>query len=65
MANTDEVTEVASPEEHKRSEPGFGHVLGARLNKFTLLCALLASTNSILLGYGESYRFLLLNFVKE
>ena len=64
MANTDKVTEVASLEERKRSEPGFGHV-AARLNKFTLLCALLASTNSILLGYGESLWFLLLNFVKE
>ncbi|XP_060668557.1 polyol transporter 5 isoform X2 [Ziziphus jujuba] len=27
----------------------------AGMNKYTLLCALLASTNSILLGYGESF----------
>lgn len=32
---------------------GSGHTK-TRLNRFTLLCALLASTNSILLGYGES-----------
>nr|XP_023915569.1 polyol transporter 5-like [Quercus suber] len=64
MANTDEVTEVASLEEQKRLEPGFGHV-GARVNKFTLLCALLASTNSILLGYDIGVMSGAVLYIKE
>lgn len=47
-----ETTEVGSPEQEAPKPKGdFGH-REVRLNKYTLICALLASTNSILLGYG-------------
>lgn len=44
---TENTTQVESQSSKKK----------APLNKYALACALLASTNSILLGYGESSLF--------
>lgn len=49
-----DANEMESQQQKAAGEDDFRHTSTAGLNKFSLLCALLASTNSILLGYGES-----------
>lgn len=46
------ITIDASPDHKAASKAGGGGGGGGGMNKYTFLCALLASTNSILLGYG-------------
>ena len=48
----DNVNEMESPQGKAADADDFGHG-NTGLNKYTLVCALLASTNSILLGYGK------------
>lgn len=61
-----ETTEVGiGTQEQQGPRRAFDHRAG-RLNKYTLFCALFASTNSILLGYGESIPFkILLSFLNN
>lgn len=60
-----ETTEVGiGTQEQQGPRRAFDHRAG-RLNKYTLFCALFASTNSILLGYGESIPFKLLSFLNN
>ncbi|OMO58001.1 Sugar/inositol transporter [Corchorus olitorius] len=58
-----EANEIESPQDRAAGADDFSH--GKGLNKYTLFCALLASTNSILLGYDIGVMSGAVLFIKE
>ncbi|TYJ29413.1 hypothetical protein E1A91_A06G068000v1 [Gossypium mustelinum] len=60
-----DANEMESQQQKAAGEDDFRHTSTAGLNKFTLLCALLASTNSILLGYDIGVMSGAVLFIKE
>ncbi|XVF88538.1 hypothetical protein PTKIN_Ptkin19aG0058600 [Pterospermum kingtungense] len=59
-----DTTEMESQQQRAPGKVGFGHG-STGLNKYTLLCALLASTNSIVLGYDIGVMSGAVLFIKE
>ncbi|TYI21976.1 hypothetical protein ES332_A06G075300v1 [Gossypium tomentosum] len=60
-----DANEMESQQQKAAGEDDFRHTSTAGLNKFSLLCALLASTNSILLGYDIGVMSGAVLFIKE